>query len=402
MDIETLKKDIEVLKKDIEALKKENAILRSNKKSVRITHEEEADYRESQVRFRTIFENSRLGNKIIGRDLKIIQLNASMVALLGYDKKEDIIGTPILNYSPPEFHEDWTTFHTKLWDLNIPSFHLETCLKKKDGKIIWCSVTSILFQDQGETLGYTIIEDISEQHRLRKHKEEFISIASHELRTPLTSLQAALQFMKRIIAKETVINDRLIKLSKSSEIYVTRLSSLIGDLLSSTKIGKGQLSLNITRFKFSDLIDNCCQYVRLQQEYTVIYKGDPSLEIDADETKLDQVVVNLVNNAVKYASESKEIIIEVEELKEFTKVSVIDKGDGIPADKLPYLFESYYQVNNNGNHGAGMGLGLYISSEIIKKHGGEIGVNSTVGKGSTFWFTIPKKQLALVEAPILK
>jgi PAS domain S-box-containing protein len=382
--------DIETLRKEIEALKKENERLRSDEKSVRITREEEADYKESQIRFRTIFENSSLGNKILGKDLKILHINDAMVALLGYDNKEEIIGTRIMDYSPPEFHNHWEELQTRLWDLNIPSFSLETCLKKRDGTTTWCRVTSILFQDQGKTLGYTIIEDISEQHLLRKHKDEFISIASHELKTPLTSLQANLQLTNRIIEKETVITDKLIKLCRNSGIYVTRLNSLIGDLLSSTKIEKGHLSLSLTRFKLSGLIDNCCQYVRVQEQYTITYKGDPSLEIDADELKLDQVIVNMVNNAVKYASKSKEIIIEAEELKGFIKVSVIDQGDGIPPEKLPHIFQSYYQVTNNGNQESGMGLGLYISSEIVKRHGGEIGVTSTVGKGSTFWFTIPK------------
>jgi PAS domain S-box-containing protein len=142
MDIETLQKEIETLKKEIEEL-------RSDEKRVRLGHEKAAAYQESQIRFRTIFENSRLGNKIIGRDLKILQLNAAMLELLGYDRKEEIIGTPILNYSPPEFHLDWRALQTKLWDLSTPSFNLETCLKKKDGTVVWCSVTSILFQDHG-------------------------------------------------------------------------------------------------------------------------------------------------------------------------------------------------------------------------------------------------------------
>ncbi|MCO5950538.1 PAS domain S-box protein [Mucilaginibacter flavidus] len=210
---------IELLEKRIEALEKENESLRSNSTSVRVTYQEQADYQESQIRFRTVFETSRLGNKIIGSNLKILQLNAAMVAPLGYDEKEEIIGNYILDYTPPEFHDDWYNLQTQLWDLCTPSFNLETCLKKRDGSIIWCSVTSILFQDHGNTLGYTIIEDISEQHKLRKHKEYFISIASHELKTPLTSLRAVLQLINRIIAKDTLISDKLMQLTKNAETY---------------------------------------------------------------------------------------------------------------------------------------------------------------------------------------
>jgi signal transduction histidine kinase len=114
------------------------------------------------------------------------------------------------------------------------------------------------------------------------------------------------------------------------------------------------------------------------------------LKIRADEQKIDQVLVNFVNNAVKYAPDSKEIVVEVQELHDKVKISVIDFGKGIPNDKIPFLFNSYYQIEKAEKSIQGLGLGLYISAEIIKKHNGEIGVDSEIGKGSTFWFTLPK------------
>jgi signal transduction histidine kinase len=115
------------------------------------------------------------------------------------------------------------------------------------------------------------------------------------------------------------------------------------------------------------------------------------LEVNADQQKIEQVLVNLVNNAVKYAPESAEIVIQVEEdLKDWVKVSVKDRGKGISAKNTPNLFDRYYRVNNNGNENSGLGLGLYISAEIIRRHGGEMGVISEMGQGSTFWFTVPK------------
>lgn len=387
---ESLKKEIATLKEENDRLKSEIQESKSDNNSVRISHEEQADYQESQLRFRTIFETSTLGNKVISSDLKILQVNPAMVALLGYDSKDKIIGTRILDYAPLEFHDHWKLLQNKLWTHQTPSFTLQTCLRKKDGSVIWCQVNSILFRDHGETLGYTIIEDISEQHELKKLRENFISIASHELKTPLTSLQASLQIMNRMIEHDTGITDRLKKLAESSERSVVKLAALVGDLLDSTKISKGQLKLNITNFTISELVEKCCSHVRSEGKYHITYTGDTSLKVSADEQKIDQVLVNFVNNAVKYAPESTEIIVEVSDLSDWVKVSVTDFGEGIAKDKLPLLFNSYYQVEQVETTTQGLGLGLYIAAEIIKQHAGEIGVDSEVGKGSTFWFTLPK------------
>ena len=103
-----------------------------------------------------------------------------------------------------------------------------------------------------------------------------------------------------------------------------------------------------------------------------------------------------VNNAVKYAPHSKEILIRIEKVNNMAKVSVIDKSPGISPEKIPHLFDRYYRVDSSGSQYSGLGLGHYISAEIIKKHSGEIGVDSELGKGSTFWFTLPTMQRAEV------
>jgi PAS domain S-box-containing protein len=383
--------NIEALKKEIQYLKEEIEHLKADKMSAGSDNQQQTAYQQTQVRFRTVFENSRLGNKIITSDLKILQVNRALVAMLGYDRKEEIIGTFIMDYVPEGYQEHWKLLQSKLWHTKMPSFSLETCLRRKDGSTFWCQVTSILFLDQDDTLGYTIIEDISVQHKLKEDRENFISIASHELKTPLTSLQAYLQIMKGIIENETVISDKLIKISLSANQSITKLGALVNDLLDSTKISKGQLNLNVSRFTISKLVENCCTHIRSEGKYTLTYKGDADLKISADEQKLEQVLVNLVNNAVKYAPASKEIVVAVDELADKVRIAVIDQGNGISKDKLPLLFESYYQVKESSINTHGLGLGLYISAEIIRKHGGEIGVESEIGKGSTFWFTIPKK-----------
>ncbi len=359
------------------------------KQNVELVQENEALKANDHERFRTIFEYSRLANKIISSELKIIQANMALVRLLGYDTKEEIIGSRILDYSPPEDHDHWKLLQAQLWQKETPFFTLETRLIKKDGTIIWCQVTSILFPDLLGFLGYTIIEDVSEQHQLKLHKEEFISVASHELKTPITSLRANLQLMSRILKTETQVTERLIKMTENAERHVIKLSVLVTDLLSSTKIEQGQLSLKKTTFLLKELVDECCSHIRLEGRYNINYLGGASFSLFADRDKLDQVLVNLVNNAVKYAAESFEIIVDAKYVEGVTTISVSDKGKGIELENLGNLFDRYFRLSKDNNRASGLGLGLYISAEIIRLHGGEMGVESEIGNGTTFWFTIP-------------
>jgi PAS domain S-box-containing protein len=364
---------------EIERLQQENDALKKDK----------IVYEEIQHRFETVFELSRLGNKIIDPDLTILQVNQSLVTMLGYESKEDIIGTRIFDYAPEDRREDWRFLQQKLWAQLTPSFSLETCLLRKDGSLIWCQVTSILIPENGTKLGYTILEDVTEQHNLRLQREEFISVASHELKTPITSLKATLQVMSQIINSKPEMPPELVKFGQNAQHHVTKLTHLVEDLLNTTKIEQGQLALNKTIFTMSDMIDGCCSHIRLAGEYNIVYEGDHSLKVFADQFKIDQVMVNLVNNAVKYAPRSKDIVINVERLEQATRVSVTDRGNGIPEDQIKQLFDRFFRVKDQAAKTSGLGLGLYICAEIIRRHDGEIGVESTVGEGATFWFTLP-------------
>ncbi|QJD97200.1 PAS domain S-box protein [Mucilaginibacter robiniae] len=375
------------LKSEIERLKKEVDHLRSA-----CSAEGKKEFDNSQTRFSTIFEYSKLGNKVIAADLKILQVNSAMVNLLGYAKKEEIIGTRILDYSPKENHKHWRMLQERLWKKSTPSFSLETVLIKKDGSLIWCRVTSILFPDQGQQMGYTIIEDITENHELQLQKDEFIGIATHELKTPITSLKAALQLMNRMIKNEAAIPEKIAKLAFESQLYTSKLTHLVEDFLNTSKLEQGKLSINKRWFPLSDVIEGCCNHVQLDRRHFVTHSGDLSTVVYADRHKIDQIIVNFVNNALKYAPQSEEISIKVEQLENCTKISVTDKGEGIPAKDLPHLFDRYYQVRKGNSQSRGLGLGLYISAQIIKGHGGDIGVDSKVGEGSAFWFTLPHVQ----------
>ncbi|MGF7038432.1 ATP-binding protein [Mucilaginibacter lappiensis] len=261
--------------------------------------------------------------------------------------------------------------------------------KRADGLYRWhlIRLMPIKNEDGQMQLWVGTATDIQELRLLQQQKDDFISIASHELKTPLTSLKASLQLLDRI--KDNPTAAMLPKLIVQANKSLDKVNTLIEDLLNASKANEGQLHISPKLFVLSKIIDECCQHVRTEGIYKITTKGDMNVEVYADATRIDQVVINFVNNAIKYAPESNEIRISIETINNMVKVSVIDKGPGIPPEKLRYLFDRYYRVDNSGSRYGGLGLGLYICTEIIKQHHGQIGVDSVLGKGSTFWFTLP-------------
>lgn len=248
--------------------------------------------------------------------------------------------------------------------------------------------SNIYFDANGEaerTLGTVI--DITEYKALQQQKDDFISIASHELKTPITSLKASLQLLSRM--KENPNPSMLPRLIDQATRSMDKITDLVDDLLNVAKMNEGQIRLKKDWFVFSEMIDKCCNHVREVGTHELLFDGDKELLVFADEHRIDQVIVNLVNNAVKYAPNSKEIIIGIEQKGKVVKVQVKDSGPGISDDKIPHLFDRFYRADQTGLQVSGLGLGLYISADIVKRHGGEIGVESELGKGSTFWFTLP-------------
>lgn len=229
--------------------------------------------------------------------------------------------------------------------------------------------------------------DVTDYKALQQQKDDFISIASHELKTPITSLKAALQLMDKVKDKPNqVIVPKLIMQSRKS---VERVSALVDDLLNVSRLQQTDIQLNKSSFILSQLVNGVANPISITAKHQIVISGELDLEVNADEHRIDQVLTNLLNNAVKYAPGSDNIVINLAKEGEMVKVSVTDQGEGIPSEKLPHLFDRYYRVDPSGHQASGLGLGLYICSEIIQRHGGNIGVESKKGKGTTFWFTLP-------------
>jgi len=260
--------------------------------------------------------------------------------------------------------------------------------KRGDGLYRWHLIRLMpIMDEQGEMqLWVGTATDIQQLRILQQQKDDFISIASHELKTPITTLKAALQLLDRIKNKpDSTMFPKLIEQANKS---LDKVNTLIEDLLNASMANEGQLHISAQEFVLAEMIEECCLNIAAESKTNIRIEGDKYLKANADPIRIGQVVINFVNNAIKYAANS-EILINIEKVNEMVKVSVIDKGPGILSEKLPFIFDRYYRVDSSGSQYTGLGLGLYICGEIIKKHQGEIGADSELGRGSTFWFTLP-------------
>jgi PAS domain S-box-containing protein len=288
---------------------------------------------------------------------------------------------------PDDLQECFAQFRSILRTSSGGEFQIRA--KRFDGLYRWHLIRFMpIIDEQGQMqLWVGTATDIQQLMLLQQQKDDFISIASHELKTPITSLKASLQLLDRIKYKPdaTMLPKLIVQANKS----LGKVNTLIEDLLNASLANKGQLHISPEQFTLSKIIEECCQNVPADSLFSIKVEGDLDIEAYADPIRIGQVVINFVNNAIKYASKSNVIRICIEKIDDMVKVSVIDKGPGIQPEKLRYLFDRYYRVDNKGSEYTGLGLGLYICEEIIKKHNGEIGVDSKLGAGSAFWFTLP-------------
>ena len=233
--------------------------------------------------------------------------------------------------------------------------------------------------------------DIDDQKKVEKEKDEFLSIASHELKTPLTSIKAYMQLLDRKLKNNLESKEGTFVIKALDKIE--KLNSLISDLLDVSKIDNGKLRINKKPEDLEKLIHNTIDTIVQTHENINIQIDRHIAKIDHlipfDAIRIEQVLINFLTNAIKYSPDNHQIIVTTFVDEEEVKVSVTDFGIGIPDFKQDSVFRKFYRVEESSVQFQGMGIGLYICSEIIKQHHGTIGLSSKLEEGSTFYFTLP-------------
>ncbi len=367
-----------------------NGIVAVNKDITGLKKTEDA-LREGEERFRLAIEAGHIGvwdwdiinNKITWSD-RIYEIHGV--------KKKDFTGT-VEDYMNLIYEEDRDLVKEALEKSlqDKAPYNMEFRAYGPKRKIIWIITSArVLFDKDGNPtrmLGATI--DITQRKHLENQKDEFIGIASHELKTPVTSLKAYGQVLQTVFKKREDV--KAVALLQKMDMQINKLAQLISDLLDVTRIEEGKLELNKEHFNFNNLVRDVVEEVgRTTESHTVVFKEGSLSKVIGDRDRYGQVITNLLTNAIKYSPNAKKISITTEIHDNSVICSVKDFGIGIPKDMQQKVFERFFRVDaKNLETYPGLGLGLYISSEIVKRQGGEISVKSTLGKGSTFSFSVP-------------
>lgn len=359
----------------------------------------EAELRRSRDQLNVILKNVADGITVQDKSGALIYVNDAAAKIMGFPSAKTLLSTPI-----SQIMSNFKLTDEEGNPLPVSALPGRIALTGKspaevtlrfvfahdeDRQEYWSVVRATPVFDDHHNVQYAInvFQNITEQKALERRKDEFIAMASHELKTPLTSIKAFAQIAQRHVNShpDPKLDDYLSKMDQQ----IDRLSHLVADLLDVTRIRAGKLQLIQSTFDLNELVSEVLSEFRPTTSHPIIFKPAPPVKVLADRARTSQVLINLLSNAAKYSPASTPIKILISKQGNFAQISVKDEGVGISKVDQKKIFTRFYQADlSSPNRPPGLGLGLYISSEIVRRQGGQISVASKEGKGSTFSFTI--------------
>lgn len=319
---------------------------------------------------------------------QITSWNPAAERLYGYTAKE-AIGKSINFIVPNDRHEEWEEVHEVI-RLDQGIEHFETVRQHKDGHLIDVSITySPLKNSAGKIIGTAALaRDITERRKLEKRKDDFIIMASHELKTPITSLKVFTQLLQNQVKETPQLLNQLNKMDGQ----LNRLSALVNDLLDISKIESGKLELHKENFSINELLLDTIEIIQgITPNHQLIFQSTDTIEVYGDRDRINQVIINLITNAIKYSPGADKVEVELAQHDNCVELSITDHGIGISNEHQAKIFERFFRVSGSSDTFPGLGIGLYLSAEIIHRHGGQITVKSQPNHGSTFMVRLPTK-----------
>ncbi|HEY9850569.1 MAG TPA: PAS domain S-box protein [Leptolyngbyaceae cyanobacterium] len=354
--------------------------------------------RESEERFKRIFFDAPIGMVVAKSDGELVQVNQAFCRMLGYSESE-LIGRNFKDITYPADLAKEVPYIEKCLNKELSYYQLEKRYVKKNGELLLINITCGVIPDLNTNTiyGLAMVEDIAERKEIERLKDEFISVVSHELRTPMTSLRGALGLISTgRLGTLTEPGERLLKFAIED---TDRLVRLINDILDLEYLKSGKISLNFQVYDAAELMQRVIYIMQpIANLATVNLLINPvPIKVFVDGDRIIQVLTNLVSNAIKFSLPNTTVYLtaQTQTKDNIALFQVKDRGKGIPEEKLEKIFDRFEQVDaSDSRQKGGTGLGLAICRSIVEQHGGHIWVESRIGVGSTFYFTVPMQPLS--------
>jgi two-component system sensor histidine kinase VicK len=346
----------------------------------------------SESRFHAVFNHSPLGNKIIDSELTIHQANPAALAMLGLTRLDELAGHKIIEFAHPDHVQEWQELQKELWERKTPYFILETRLVRQDGSAFWCQVTSVLFDDEAGELGYTSLQDITERKeleatnkRLYDAQETIMHLVAHDVRNPLAHIKIAVELLRHDEGHEAP------KFLTIVEKAAEQAEAILKDVLYIGQLDAGQLPKPPTDLAAYLDAQLAAHRLAAQVKGVALELDVPPhrVAVNLNPNKFGRVVDNLLGNALKFTPAGGSVRVCLREHAGRPRLTVQDTGVGIPAEHQAHLFDKFSIAAREGLAGESTtGLGLFITQQIVRLHGGKIWVESTENKGSTFFIDL--------------
>jgi PAS domain S-box-containing protein len=364
-----------------------NNLLRSRQSAFELAHYITEDLRVAEHKHDMMIESVKdYAIYMLDKDGKVMTWNSGAALIKGY-KAGEILGKHFsVFYRKGERRAATRMLKQAATDGRAEVYGWRV---RKDKTEFWAHViVSAIHDESGELLGFTkLTQDLTKQRQLEQERDNFVAIATHELKTPITSIKAYAQSLQSRFIKSGDL--RSAELLGRMDSQANKLTMLVSDLLDVSKIETGHLTYDKKPFDFDMLVATLAEEIgRTSSRHSISISGKIGKPIVGDEYRIGQIVTNLIENAIKYSPGAKRVIITMRKHGENAELRVRDFGPGIsPADQAR-IFEQFYRTEG-GDQISGFGLGLFISSEIAKNHGGQLTVKSRPGQGSTFTLHLP-------------
>lgn len=354
---------------------------------------QQAALKNSEETMRAAMEHAPIGMALVSHGGRWLRVNQALCDLLGYER-EVLQLNDFQSITHPDDLAGELALIDQALDGEIRKYQIEKRFFHSSGRIVWVQLSMSLVLQDNAILPYFIaqINDITARLEMERMKSEFISIVSHELRTPLTSIRGSLGLIKGTMSEE--VSERARRLIDIAHSNCERLIVLINDILDIDKIASGQMRFEKDVVAMAPIVAQAVEGIQAYAEQfgvqVRVRRRDDTLAAAVDTGRLMQVLANFLSNAVKFSPRGGVVDVDLTRLRNQVRIAVTDQGPGIAEEFKPRIFGKFMQADSTVTRAkGGTGLGLHIGKQIVEHMGGQVGFDSMLGWGATFWLTLP-------------